>query len=132
MKNLPLLILAVEDDPDDRYLLESEVRNHPDRVKITFVSTYQELCDFLLTCSRGLHPVGYPYLILLTAFAHQFDIQGALDCLGAYTGGRDIPVFVLVETELEKDFIQSSCTGKIKDFLVKPVTAERIMSLLPA
>ncbi|NLG99364.1 MAG: hypothetical protein GX491_18565 [Chloroflexi bacterium] len=131
MKNLPLFVLAVEDDPDDRYLMECEVQSHPGEVQITFVSTCRELCDFLIACSQGLQPAGYPDLILLTAFARQFDIQGAMECLETCTGCRDIPVFVLVETEFEKEYIQSTSTRKIKDFLVKPVTVERLMSLLP-
>lgn len=129
-KNRSIILLAADDNPDDRLLIEmawEEIAN----INLYFVEDGEELMDFL--CRQGKYMavprVSQPDLILLDLKMPRKNGYEALQEIKAHDNLRKIPIVVLTTSEAELDITRSYDLGANSCF-TKPDTFEGVLELM--
>ena len=124
--HLPILI--AEDDPDDRYLIESAFGESKFDHTIDFVENGEELLHYMNAeghySSRNL-----PSLILLDLNMPKIDGRTAMMQLKADRAFRKIPIIVLTTSTAEED-IQRSYDLGVSAYIPKPSSHEELVDLI--
>ena len=124
--HLPILI--AEDDPDDRYLIESAFGESKFNHMIDFVENGEELLQYMNAegdySSRNL-----PSLILLDLNMPKIDGRTAMMQLKADRAFRKIPIIVLTTSTAEED-IQRSYDLGVSAYIPKPSSHEELVDLI--
>ena len=120
-----LVILLVEDDPDDRLLTMRALSKNRLANAIKWVEDGEELIDYLYRRGKYAEPGSAPLpgLILLDLNMPRMDGREALHIIKADPELRRIPIVVLTTSQAEQDIFQSYDLG-VNAFVTKPVTFE--------
>ena len=123
-------ILMVDDDEDDRLLVEEAFARVDLPCALDFVGDGDELMDYLLGRGRfgGGPPAQLPSFILLDLNMPRRDGREALVALKAHPTLRRIPVIVLTTSKRPADVHQSYELGA-STYIVKPVSFEGLISV---
>ncbi len=117
------IILMVEDDPDDIYLIGEAIDECQLNADINIVEDGEQLLDYLRHKGEYADPDGSPRpdLILLDLNMPRLDGREALAALKNDPDLRGIPVVVLTTSSAERDMKYSYAHGA-SGFVTKPVT----------
>jgi CheY-like chemotaxis protein len=117
------IILMVEDDPDDIYLIGEAIDECQLNAQINIVEDGEQLMDYLRHKGEYADPDGSPRpdLILLDLNMPRKDGREALAELKKDPELRGIPVVVLTTSSAERDMKYSYAQGA-SGFVTKPVT----------
>lgn len=129
-QGFPAWILVVEDDPDDRVLLEVALENCSLAPKLTFLSNGTELILYLDELLAGGPPESrLPALILVNSFTPMFDLERLRALLFEKGPQMKIPIVLLFSSRSELEYLKRE--KRLADaFLIKPVTCDQILDLL--
>lgn len=124
------LVLAAEDDADDRFLIEDAFSHNNANVKLNFVENGEQLIDYL-NQRKGFDKktAPKPDLILLDLNLPKKAGLEALEEIKANDATRCIPVVVLTTSQSQDDIHRSYKLG-VSGFLVKPVTFDELVNLI--
>ncbi|GAB1260235.1 response regulator [Aurantivibrio plasticivorans] len=114
------LILFVDDDPDDQYLLSSAVNKMDDPPQFRAVGSAEDMFSFLQDC-EAQDPVTLPSLILLDLNMPGIDGKEALFKLRSSSAYSCIPVVVYTTSNSDYDINDSYRLGA-SSFIRKPAT----------
>ncbi len=123
-------ILIVEDDPDDRFLIEKAFREKGILNPVQLLVDGEEMMDFLKRrgkFSEGKGSVS-PCLILLDLNMPRMDGRKALLYLKSDPELKRIPVLVLSTSSAEEDITRSYNLGA-NSFIHKPVQFDGLLGL---
>jgi CheY-like chemotaxis protein len=125
MKTIPnrKIILLVEDDPDDIYLIGEAIDECQLNTRIFIVEDGEQMLDYLHQCGDYINPelAPRPDLILLDLNMPRKDGREALAELKDIPELRSIPVVVLTTSSADRDMKYSYEQGA-SGFVTKPVT----------
>jgi two-component system response regulator len=129
--NQPIILVA-ESDQEDRLLLEAELGKSGLEVAVYFVGTWQELMDYIYWRGNFSPPTKapFPHLLFLDLYLPDADIMEILSVLKRDPAFREIPVVLMVSSLVEGEYLQARSNFDFLDVVVKPITAERLHSLL--
>lgn len=125
-------ILMAEDDPDDRFLVEEEVRENHLEKHFFIVNDGVELLDYLH--QRGDYNkqnAPRPGIILLDLIMPRMDGREALEEINSYKKFNDIPIVLLTSTRTEEEYFKRYTSGlKVTSYITKPVTYDAIIKTM--
>lgn len=129
-KKRTIVLLAAEDNPDDRLLIElawEEIVG----INLYFVEDGEELTDFLCHQGKYVDPTTAPQpdLILLDLKLPRKNGYEALQEIKTHPNLRKIPIVVLTTSKAESDIISSYDLGANSCF-AKPNTFEGVLELM--
>lgn len=113
-------ILMLEHDDDDRYITQQTFDENKTNVKVQFVTTSNELFDFLRKCAVSVK--SFPSLILLNYYSLPQNSIDVLKAIKANSEFRHIPVIILSGTVSEQIVIDCYREGACS-FIQKPFLA---------
>ncbi len=129
-RNGKYLILAAEDDEDDRFLIQDAFSQNKTNVKLNFVANGEELVDYLnFRNGYDQNNAPQPDLILLDLNLPKKAGLEALEEIKANAITRSIPVVVLTTSQSQDDVLRSYALG-VSGFLVKPITFDELVDLI--
>lgn len=138
VESLPQIeeILLVEDNPDDRVLIERALRKNKAAKTIMTACDGAEALDYLfgLESFSGRDTQHMPELIVLDLKIPKIDGLGVLETIRSNACTRDIPVVILTSSDHDRDLVESYQLGadcylrKNVDFLA---FCETVRELLP-
>jgi two-component system, response regulator len=117
--------LVVEDDPDDRLLMEEGFRE----AKLTNTVDFVEDGVALMAHLERSPPSLLPNVILLDLNLPRMDGREALRWLKESLQYRHIPVVILTTSKAEEDVLNSYETGA-SSYISKPVTFDAMMHMI--
>lgn len=125
------VILAAEDDPDDRMLIRDALTECGLIEGLRFVEDGEELMDYLRRQGKYSEPESAPRpdLILLDLNMPKKDGYEALKEIKSDPELQDIPVVVLTVSSLEKDILQTYKMGA-SSYITKPVTFDGLVNTM--
>ena len=121
---MPISILVVDDDPDDRMLIADAFQEVPLKSEVHFAENGEEALGFLRREKSSL-----PRLILLDLNMPRMDGRETLKALKADPVLCRIPVVVLTTSKAEEDVIKAYSLG-VSSFIVKPVTFDELIEIV--
>lgn len=123
-------ILMAEDDPDDRFLVQEEVRENNLEGHFFMVNDGVELLDYLH--QRGEYNkenAPRPNVILLDLIMPRMDGREALQEIKSYKKFNDIPIFLLTSSKTADDFFKFFTSDlNVTSYISKPVTYDAIIN----
>ena len=127
----PITILVVDDDPDDRMLIEDAFVESKLQNQRRYVKDGVELIEYLQ--HRGqfgdVREAPRPGVILLDLNMPRMDGREALAVIKADPNLRQIPVIVLTTSKAEEDILRSYNLG-VNSFITKPVTFDGLVNVV--
>jgi len=105
-------ILMVENDPDDRFLVDEMFRSEDFQADVDFVYG-RELAGYIEDTPQR------PHLILLSVNAQPYDANSLIRLLRETEGYRSIPIVVLSESDLPSEVEKTYRTGA-NSYIKKP------------
>lgn len=124
-------ILIGEDDPDDRFLLQSAFEGTADGCLLRFVEDGVELLDFLRAESENKEAPSYPAFILLDLNMPRKDGREALAEIKSNPQLEHIPVIIFSTTNNEREMKRCYELGA-NSYITKPSSFEVLQSTLVA
>ena len=123
-------ILCVEDDPDDRLLVEMAHRDSGVVNSLAFVSDGDEALEYLRRVGRHANRAGndQPGIILLDLNMPGTDGRETLVVIKADPALRRIPVVILTTSSAERDIATSYDQGA-NSYIVKPTAFTSLVRL---
>ena len=127
----PITILMADDDPDDRALTASTLKEARLINELRFVENGEELLDYLRGQGKYAPPASAPRpgLILLDLNMPRKDGRTVLKELRQDSELNTIPVIVLTTSKDDEDIYRSYDLG-VSSYVVKPVTFEALADTL--
>lgn len=122
-------ILIGEDDPDDRFLLQSAFDEAPGTYNLCFVDNGVELLDFLKQEAAKKGPALYPAFILLDLNMPRKDGREVLAELKATPHFENIPVIIFSTTNNEREMKRCYELGA-NSYITKPNSFEVLQKTL--
>lgn len=121
------IILLIEDNEDDVFLMRRALRDAKVEIPVQVAGDGQEALDYLQGVGkfgdRGAHPVpSLVFLDLKLPYVHGFEVLGWIRGESAM---KNLPVVVLTSSSEERDRQRAEELGA-KGYLVKPPTADMI------
>lgn len=131
LKNQPLQILLVEDDPAHAEIVIRSLADFHVPNRLTHVSDGQAAIDYLITQggSPPLNSGGQPDVILLDLRLPKVDGLGVLAFLKGHPQFKIIPTVILTTSGAERDMLEAYKCGA-NGYLVKPVGFESFTKLM--
>jgi CheY-like chemotaxis protein len=127
----PLLLLHIEDDPDDVYLIGSALTQAGVEIPIHVMTSGMQAMDYLMGKepyhNRDEHPL--PNLILLDLNLPYMSGHEFLRWLRDQPGLRRIPVVVLTSSNAELD-METAYDAGANAYLVKPLAYAELKAML--
>ena len=122
MKNTPVEILFIEDNPHEAELTIRSLKKHNLANKLKHIDDGAEAVEFIFTkcVDTTLPDAMKPKLIILDLKLPKVDGIEILRKLKADDRTRSIPVVVLTSSQEEKDVIESYKLG-VNSYIVKPM-----------
>jgi CheY-like chemotaxis protein len=124
--------LIVEDDPDDRLLLQIAAEKSQLAGSIVFFNSGPELVGFLTRSERGpySHSISRRYVILLDAFPATSTLAELVQNIQSVDHrSGNIPILALISSEAEKDYLNLHDLT-LYGHLIKPVTDSELSGIL--
>jgi CheY-like chemotaxis protein len=118
--NRPFVILLVEDEPADAYLIKVALRETRAPIELHWVNDGIEAFEFLRREGDGFRAAPHPNLILLDLNMPRMDGREFLTAIKQEPQFRDIPVIMLTTSDVERDVLASYQLGAA-GYVVKPV-----------
>lgn len=130
-KRKPIVILMAEDDPDDRELTTSAMKQAHLLNEIFSVGDGEELLDYLHHRGNFAKPAASPRpgLILLDLNMPRKDGREALAEIKADANLRCIPVVVLTTSKAEEDILRTYDLG-VSGYITKPVDLPALVNIM--
>lgn len=127
----PITILVVDDDPDDRMLIEDAFMESKLQNERRYVNDGVELIEYLQHKGQFSDPqeAPRPGVILLDLNMPRMDGREALAAIKADPSLRQIPVIVLTTSKAEEDILRSYNLG-VNSFISKPVTFDGLVDVV--
>ncbi len=127
----PITILVVDDDPDDRMLIEDAFIESKLQNERRYVNDGVELIEYLQHKGEFSDPekAPRPGVILLDLNMPRMDGREALAAIKADPYHRQIPVIVLTTSKAEEDILRSYNLG-VNSFISKPVTFDGLVDVV--
>ncbi len=127
----PIIILVVDDDPDDRMLIEDAFIESKLQNERRYVNDGVELIEYLQHKGEYSDPekAPRPGVILLDLNMPRMDGREALAAIKADPYHRQIPVIVLTTSKAEEDILRSYNLG-VNSFISKPVTFDGLVDVV--
>jgi CheY-like chemotaxis protein len=126
-----MTVLLVDDDPDDRFLIQEAVSEAGLQIMLEQAQDGQELIDYL--CHQGKYTNGRagprPDLILLDLNMPRKDGREALAEIKANEKLQMIPIVVLTTSSSPDDIRQAYCLG-VSSYLTKPVSFDGLVEMM--
>lgn len=121
--NGPLTVLVVDDDEDDRMIIERALKQHRGQIGVVSVNDGQELVDYLRRDGPYSDTRNYPRptLILLDLNMPRMNGLEALRFIKSDPDLRRIPVVILTTSDADGDVEEAYGIGA-NAFVRKPVT----------
>lgn len=127
------VIMLVEDDPEDRFLIERALQKIASQHRLLSVENGEQLLHYLrgkdAYADRDEFPL--PSLILLDLNMPKMDGRSVLRELRKDKALESVPVVVLTTSESEEDIIECYKLGA-NSYVCKPSEFDRLMSHLQA
>ena len=131
MRSSSALILIVDDDADDRLLIEDAFRDREVRNPRRYLTDGEQLMDYLrrrgIYTDAGAHPI--PGLILLDLNMPRKDGREALREIKSDPALRHIPVVVLTTSKAAEDISRTYRDGG-NSFITKPAMYTALLDLV--
>ena len=131
MSSSSALILIVDDDADDRLLIEDAFRDREVRNPRRYLTDGEQLMDYLrrrgIYTDASAHPI--PGLILLDLNMPRKDGREALREIKSDPALRHIPVVVLTTSKAKEDIARTYRDGG-NSFITKPATYSALLDLV--
>lgn len=131
MRQNEKLIMVVEDDPDDRLMIQEAIQDVQIKAQIKFAENGVELLNYLNQCSS--HTKGeegpVPDLILLDLNMPKMSGLEVLDKIKASPSFRSIPVVVLTTSKDDLDIVSTYEKGG-NSFISKPLTFAELVDVV--
>lgn len=124
-------ILIGEDDPDDRFLLQSAFEDVSGSYCLQFVQNGVELLDFLQTEVQHNSSVSYPAFILLDLNMPRKDGREVLAELKTTPHFESIPVIIFSTTSNEREMKRCYELGA-NSYITKPNSFEALRDTMQA
>ncbi|MBZ4193468.1 MAG: response regulator [Candidatus Contendobacter sp.] len=118
--NRPFVILLVEDEPADAYLIKVALRQTRTQIELHWVNDGVEGFEFLRRESDDFRAVPHPDLILLDLNMPRMDGREFLTAIKQDPKFCDIPVIMLTTSDVERDVLISYQLGAA-GYIVKPI-----------
>jgi two-component system response regulator len=120
-----------DDDPDDRVLTKSALKESKVLNELYFVEDGEELMDYLKLEGKytNLDDAPRPSVILLDLNMPKKDGREALKEIKSDPNLRRIPVVIMTTSKAEEDIVRSYDLGA-NSYITKPVTFERLIELM--
>lgn len=120
-----------DDDPDDRVLTKSALKESKVLNELFFVEDGEELMDYLKLEGKYTNPddAPRPSVILLDLNMPKKDGREALKEIKSDPNLRRIPVVIMTTSKAEEDIVRSYDLGA-NSYITKPVTFERLIELM--
>lgn len=130
-RRVSITILIVDDDPEDRMLVEEAFVESRLANDLRFVEDGEQLMDYLYRRGRYADPVSSPRpgVILLDLNMPKKDGREALKEIKSDPRLRQIPVVILTTSRAEEDIFRSYDLG-VNSFITKPVTFAALVELM--
>lgn len=127
----PIVFLMADDDPDDRVLTKSALKESKVLNELHFVEDGEELMDYLKYEGKYTNPedAPRPSVILLDLNMPKKDGREALKEIKSDPNLRRIPVVIMTTSKAEEDIVRSYDLGA-NSYITKPVTFERLIELM--
>lgn len=127
----PIIFLMADDDPDDRVLTKSALKESKVLNELFFVEDGEELMDYLKLEGKYTNPddAPRPSVILLDLNMPKKDGREALKEIKSDPNLRRIPVVIMTTSKAEEDIVRSYDLGA-NSYITKPVTFERLIELM--
>lgn len=127
----PIIFLMADDDPDDRVLTKSALKESKVLNELYFVEDGEELMDYLKLEGKytNLDDAPRPSVILLDLNMPKKDGREALKEIKSDPNLRRIPVVIMTTSKAEEDIVRSYDLGA-NSYITKPVTFERLIELM--
>lgn len=131
LSNTPV-VLIIEDDQDEWFRLENDIKNSSHPISAFFITNVEDLRSYLSHFETDNNPddIVLPNLILMNAEFTPFSFRDIMMMLRVGGSHRDIPVVVMVSSPEEEDMIRAVEPLEMVGFAVKPVTVEKLMNLI--
>lgn len=125
-----LFILVAEDDPDDRFLLQTAFREKGFHDKVDFVENGVELLEYLSRVhgDKAGNNI-FPYFILLDLNMPKKDGREVLKEIKEHPVFKKIPVIVFTTTKNENEIRRCYELGA-NTYIVKPVSFEGLLKVV--
>lgn len=130
-KNKKSFVLIAEDDPDDRYLLESALKDSNIFEGFKFIENGVLIMEHLNTLKLQKENNPLPDLILLDLNMPKKDGREVLKEIKSDTILRQIPVVVFTTTKNENEISRCYEMGA-NSYIVKPVSYHELIKVLKA
>lgn len=124
MKNIPWIILLVEDNPDHAELVRRSFQNQELANQIYHVSDGEAALDYLLQQNFPR-----PHLILLDLRLPKIDGLEVLRQIKTNEELRRIPVVILTTSKAQGD-LAGAYNNHVNSYLVKPVSFDKFTRLM--
>ena len=122
-------ILIAEDDADDRFLMQTALKETRSEEKFKFVENGIELLSYLTALEPRDGEVNYPKFILLDLNMPKMDGREALKKLKSHTALRKIPVIIFSTTKNETEVKRCYDLGA-NTYVVKPVSFDALVDTI--
>jgi len=129
--NRPCGVLVAEDDPDDRFLIESAFARSDMHVSLRFVPDGEALMDYLLARGdyRDERAFPRPHLLLLDLNMPRKDGRTALAEIRQETSFNNLPIIVVTTSSARRD--RDYCTQHgVLDYVNKPTSVAELHYLI--
>ncbi len=127
----PLTILLAEDDPDDRFLLQTAFIESSIEGELKFVNDGEELMDYLFRQGKYAKESDCPSpnVVLLDLNMPRKDGREALQEIKGNPVLCNLPVVVLTTSNLEQDLHYCREMG-VDEFIVKPNNYSELLKVM--
>ena len=126
--NEPFIILMVDDDPDDYYLMKEALSERGINCQLLLVSDGVELIDYLSRSGKFIKPdkAPRPKVIILDLNMPRMGGREALKKIKAMDQMKEIPVIIFT-TSKENRNIQQCYQDGADEYIVKPADFEGLL-----
>lgn len=125
------IIFFVEDDFDDRVLIERAFEKCHAKAKIVFVKDGVEALDYLFRKGeyKNFKGVNYPDVIILDMKLPRIDGIEVLKSIRENQNTKYIPVVIFTSSSERKDILEAMYFGA-NSYLIKPVEFEKFTEII--
>ncbi len=124
--NRKLDLLLIDDDPDDKYLLNQALNKVTDNINLLWVDSGLQLKQYVAECESTLN---YPDLIFLDLNLPAMSGMQILKWIKQSTACHSIPVIIYTTSQSERDIAEAYNLGA-NSYVVKQGTLKEIVSTI--